>query len=508
MGVHQLAIFWRDERARSFTAWHFQPAPQERAAHRAAKILSAAMQLSTLQIYGAVLDTAQLRFEAAPFVPARGIDTRLEASLMPTAKSKVGSGQLKFSIPGPSSALYSAVTAQQFSSPEWQLLEQEVIPYLCSPSGVKASVSPDRLLKAEIVTLPESPLPGQAPIDAALARTQEAVEAAKLRYQQLLTPKLKERIAKYQARLELLEKWRESEAALFSKVEELPSVTRPLIIERKEEIMTEQKISTPADSPLLPTIPASEEADLWTDVPQTHFSILQMWTHRIEIRQLYGLNERTYYRWVNSLKEYGLSRSRPAQGNARVTLFYRPDLERALEAAESARRPVKARPISSTAQMPQTATVQLGFAASQLASLANMAADLSTQQKALAAAFSRLEAGLIEQRQADLSEINQQLAKLAQQQAEMAAQLPQGHFLDLIAQLVNLNQLPNLLKKLNSNLQKLVNPKTKTAAKAKAKTPAKKKAKTAAKAKAKPSVKKKPRSSSAEIKRARKHSGD
>jgi predicted transcriptional regulator len=88
--------------------------------------------------------------------------------------------------------------------------------------------------------------------------------------------------------------------------------------------------------------------------------------------------------------------------------------------------------------------------------------------------------------------------KLAQQQAEMAAQLPQGHFLDLIAQLVSLNQLPNLLKKLNSNLQKLVKPK--------AKTPAKKKAKTAAKAK--PSVKKKPRSASAEIKKARKHSGD
>jgi hypothetical protein len=499
MGVHQLAIFWRDEQARGFTAWHFQPAPQERAAHRAAKILSAAMQLSALRIYGAVVDTSQLRFEPAQFVPARGIDTRLEVSLMPTAKSKVGSGQLKFSIPGPSSALYSAVTAQQFSSPEWQLLEQEVIPYLCSPSGVKASVSPDRLLKAEIVTLPEGPMPGQAPIDAALARTEEAVEAAKLRYQQLLTPKLKERIAKYQARLELLEKWREIEAALFSKAEELPSATRPVIIERKEEIMTEQKISSDAD--LLPTIPASEEADWWTDVPQAHFSIPQMWIHRLEIRQLYGLNERTYYRWINSLKEYGLSRSRSAQGNARVTLFYRPDLERALEAAEAAeaaRRPVKAIPISSTTQMPQTAAVQLGFAASQLTSLANMAADLSAQQKALAAAFSRLEAGLIEQRQADLSEINQQLMKLAQQQAEMAAQLPQGHFLDLIAQLVSLNQLPNLLKKLNSNLQKLVKPK--------AKTPAKKKAKTAAKAK--PSVKKKPRSASAEIKKARKHSGD
>src|SRR5207249_3497498 len=150
MAIHQLAVFWRDEQARYFTAWHFQPNKQERAHQRAQKILSAITQLSTLQIYGAALDTTPLRLVEIKPAPAHGTETRLEVSLRPTAKSKVGGRQIRFSLPGPTEALCRVVTAKFFSAPEWQLLEQELLPYLCSPSGVEVSVSPDRVEKAKI----------------------------------------------------------------------------------------------------------------------------------------------------------------------------------------------------------------------------------------------------------------------------------------------------------------------------------------------------------------------
>ena len=92
-----------------------------------------------------------------------------------------------------------------------------------------------------------------------------------------------------------------------------------------------------------------------------------------------------------------------------------------------------------------------------------MVADLSTLHKAFTTSLSSLETRLTEQRHADINQINQQIQVLVHKQQEMANQLPQGHLLDLIAQLVNFNQLPILMKKLNSNLQKLVEPKAKIA---------------------------------------------
>ncbi len=71
MAIHQLVLFWRDEEARCFTAWHFQPALQERASQRAHRIINAVSQLSQLQIYGAVLDTSPFKPIYYPHVAAR-----------------------------------------------------------------------------------------------------------------------------------------------------------------------------------------------------------------------------------------------------------------------------------------------------------------------------------------------------------------------------------------------------------------------------------------------------
>src|SRR5207253_11022892 len=89
MNIHQLVIFWRDEQSRCFTAWHFQPRPQEHATTRAQKILAALAQLSGLQIYGAALDAEPLRFFVDKPAPSRGTDTRLQINLTPSAKSQV-----------------------------------------------------------------------------------------------------------------------------------------------------------------------------------------------------------------------------------------------------------------------------------------------------------------------------------------------------------------------------------------------------------------------------------
>ena len=463
MDAHNLVIFWRDQKARCFTAWHFQPFSGESASHRAQKILSVVTQLSGLQIYGAAMDDIVLRFDPDNVVPPFGTDTRLEVSLTPTIKEKVGGGQIRFSIPGPTQSLSQIVAAKQFSSPQWQLLEQELISYLCSPKGVKVSISPDNLIRAEIAHLSSEhcPQPGQAPIDSARDRTEEALQAARRQFQQNQTQKLLDRVEKYQQRLNLLQRWQEMEAKLFEQVHKKQPTQishLPLIIAKtmdivpptsttKEVVMIEQNVSN--QSLLLPKTPPQEEAALWEDVPQDHFSLPQMWTHRSQLRSDHGLNERTYYRW---LKQLCLKRALPAKGNARVSLFYRPDVAKALALPHNKARRTQVTEVTNAAS---SQAAEPALANSQLSSLVNMLSDLAAQQKAFNTALSRLETSLTEQRQADLNQIGEQITELARKQDELSLRLPQAHLLDLMAQLVNLNQLPAAIRKLNSNVKKL-----------------------------------------------------
>jgi hypothetical protein len=187
-----------------------------------------------------------------------------------------------------------------------------------------------------------------------------------------------------------------------------------------------------------------------------------MWSHRSQLRADYNLNERTYYRWI---KELGLNRSLPAEGNKRVALFYRPDVEKARAQSQSqASRTLAAAPVSSSSSMP----AEPALASSQLSSLVNMVSDLVAQQKAFNTALARLETRLTEQRQLDLEQINYQMTEIDRKQSEMANRLPQDHLLDLMAQLVNLNQLPSAIRHLNSNVKKLAPKAKSTNAKAKA----------------------------------------
>jgi hypothetical protein len=478
MSIHQLVMFWRDTHTRCFTAWHFLPAPHERATARAYELWQAAQQLTRLQIYGAVLDTTPIRLATLETAPTDGMATRLQVSLWPTNPKQVGGGQLRFSIPGPTTALTRVVKTQEFTAWEWQLIEQELLPYMCSPTGVKVSVSPEHVRQAEIVTVAEErdPHPTE-PFAAALLHTEEALTAAQHSYQQIQTTKVAARIAKYQTRLQLMQHWQACEQDCFEQATHLKPVEATAAPDIKlsqlqaltlkqtseENVMT-QLPPTPNIStvslflPLLPT----DDAE-WQDIPTEHFADPTQWLHRSQLREWLNLNERTYYRWVNEMKQYGLARSLPAQGNARVTLFYRPDIDLALSRAQLATASSGATRPPAPAVTPTVATAlpQPDLFAAQLSAIVRELASLRQQQQTFTQAITRLETTLADTRQADLDQIQQQLGQLAAEQATFNAQLPQGQFLDLLAQLVNLNQLPTVLRQLNSNVQKLSQPKKK-----------------------------------------------
>jgi hypothetical protein len=445
MTIHQLVIFWRDKKARCFTAWHFQTTKTETALKRAKEILKLVNSLSDLQIYGAALDTEPILFDIKKDVPEHGIETRLIVSLSPALKSEVGGGQIKFSIPGPISALREIALKKHFSFREWQLIEQQIIPYLCSPTGIKVSVTPEHILKAEILILDREPV---APFDSSILHTKEALDAARKQYQQFQTQKLYQRVERHSERLQLLERWKEIEANCLDQINQIPMLEHSIINKVSEVIMSDLEF-------LLPKAPKPEEEVLWTDVPKLDFSTPSKWTHRTELKALYGLNERTYYRWINKL---GVNRSLPAKEKAKISLFYKPDIEQALLNSQALRPRAIAAPSSSIGEQTPTPT-------QQLASLMNQMADLAAQQKVLSNALTRLESTLAEQRQADLNQINQTLSNLSQQQANITSQLPQAHMLSLMAQLVNVDKLTPTLRKLSSAITNLQPTKSKTRAK-------------------------------------------
>src|SRR6266403_4121701 len=131
MNTHQIAIFWRDQDTRCFTSWHFQPAPSERIAHRAAKILALLRQLTNLQIYGAALDDQPLPIEQAKTAPTTGTAERLQVDLYPNKElnPRRGINFIKFSIPGPVQQLRDVAESKSYAHPYWRLLETEVFAF-------------------------------------------------------------------------------------------------------------------------------------------------------------------------------------------------------------------------------------------------------------------------------------------------------------------------------------------------------------------------------------------
>jgi len=69
--IHQLALFCRSQQARARTTLHF-PLPAKESSHsRAQSIVSALEQLTTLQLYGAAIETTQLKVDLTKILSSK-----------------------------------------------------------------------------------------------------------------------------------------------------------------------------------------------------------------------------------------------------------------------------------------------------------------------------------------------------------------------------------------------------------------------------------------------------
>lgn len=508
--VNSLAIFWRDQNCRCFSALHFQPGRREQAIVRARKMLAALTQLSVLQTYGAVLNEEVLPIEEARTAPEKGTALRVQFDLYPEKEvnPRMGITYLKFAVPGAVDALIQAVergasTEYKWSAEEWLLLKREVIPFLCLPNGVRVN-NPIKLRRAEFNYLDQerSPRPDTPPIDAAIGHTEEALKLAQKSFQDLKTQKELERVEHHQKRLDLLYTWRHIEKECFDLVETLPqtlpSLTPPaqedlsdlknqisqllpklikkpkpaksiseqinaeeikmdqhtdeqhideeaivknidIIKPSKDEIAVSEELAAqnPAQNSaqnsaeakgvamasddklpntfiILPSVPAGDELKTWEDVPPAHYADASMWLARNQIKQVFGIAERSYYRWISRLHELGLNRELSAIHDGKYKLYYRPDVEKTVALLANQRpslRTLKGIQTMSAvneqahvqakaeAEQPSAPTITMASLNETINALQQQHQQLVEQQTTLGEAIARIETTLIQLQQ-------------------------------------------------------------------------------------------------------------
>src|SRR5207253_178522 len=186
----------------------------------------------------------------------------------------------------------------------------------------------------------------------------------------------------------------------------------------------------------LPIAPAASAAQLWQDVPAAHFQDPAWWLHRTKLKQLYGIQERSYFRWLQKLQAQGLSRFLPAQQDQKIKLFYRPDVERAV-ANLSATQPHLGRPAQVTSPRPDAVhTAQISppqLAPAQLTSLQDQIATINAKQDNQAQAINTLNN--------QLDQLNAKLALLTTPAATAQAAEALPRALEIIAQALDFNKL-------------------------------------------------------------------
>jgi hypothetical protein len=373
--IHQLALFWRSQQARAMTTLHFTLPEKESAPSRAQSIVSALEQLTTLQIYGAALETTPLQVDLIKLAPLSGTEERLEVNLYPDAPiaPRHGVVPISFSIWGPNQQARS-LTQNPQQQQAWHLLEKELLPFICLLVGAHVSPKANPIKRIELVTVSEErqPQPDEPPVDDAIAATERKIASASAQFAQLRrrgeepTQKDLERMKKYQDHLAWLSSLKQLEESFFATASaRAPEPAIPLIptlaslqLKAKEQNMTE--VNTPQieqedSSAFLPASP--QQPELWSDLPAEHFSSPHYWLSGEAIRKEFALSERSYFRWIDALKQHGLQRQLPARTRPKLKLFYRPDLEQARSSAQESgafRKP--GRPVEKTTTTPKPTT--------------------------------------------------------------------------------------------------------------------------------------------------------
>jgi hypothetical protein len=222
MQLHQLVIFWRDKQARYFTCWHFLPSKSETAHQRALLMLKAISKLSRLQIYGAVLDNEAIALERIKPAPPEAIPTMMEISLRPAKRMSPTNRPITITIPGANSQLCAEVEDGIFSSRLWSIIKKQIIPYLCSPEGVKVSDAANAIIGAANILLyyHHRPQPGISPLISAISEAEQKIESAELIYKSHPTKENLHHKDQCLHHLEQLKKWQQLEVSAFSVLEE------------------------------------------------------------------------------------------------------------------------------------------------------------------------------------------------------------------------------------------------------------------------------------------------
>ncbi|MEW6737117.1 MAG: hypothetical protein AB1489_37875 [Acidobacteriota bacterium] len=309
---------------------------------RATKIIECMQQLSTLQIYGAVLDGEIIPRDLTITAPQNGTEIRLEINLLPAEdiNARAGIKVLNITIPGPIKAISEAfnTTTPNLNSPYWQLLEKNVIPFLRLPNGLPVSPMPglSRLKRFALIELPEErrPQPGRPPVDAAISVTIQTLDNARsnlFRAQRANKPFEYElqRVESYQRKLANLQKLHAIEQVIFQKL--FPNLAEPL--EENNDHLPIENLAIIVDKtnylPIIPS-PSSQDRQDWSDLNPADFLNHLLWDQIGQLKPKFKIaSERSFWRTLARLRELGL-RTLPAKQDSRVRLFYHPDLDRIL----------------------------------------------------------------------------------------------------------------------------------------------------------------------------------
>jgi hypothetical protein len=231
-------------------------------------------------------------------------------------------------------------------------------------------------------------------------------------------------------------------------------------------------------------LPIQTTSEEWNDVPKEEFFDPSFWLHRCQLKEIYEIpNDRAYFRWLEKLRQNGLARSLPAKDNGKIVLFYRPDIERAVEkTAVAASQTHRGRP--QKIGLPEIQPPQPAVSPNTAPSLQP---DRRPETASVREAPSPIPVVELAQIWSALSEIKSAQAGLQAQQDALTARLDslastvnalpkaQEQFLEVINFHQLNSQLSSLMRRMDSRLKKLGDQSAK-AAKPKTKAKAKKKA--------------------------------
>ncbi len=169
----------------------------------------------------------------------------------------------------------------------------------------------------------------------------------------------------------------------------------------------------------VPRPPETEQEQIeWAEVPKEDFSNPSLWLHRTLLKRNYSISERSYFRWLKSLRDYGLVRHLPALNDWKVKLFYKPDVEAAVSMylSEHKRRRSK---------QPQEATTDVASTEATV----EAAPRVEDEQQPAQETYDPLEARMLSlverleklqvERLAELREINEKFRQLSAEQESL-----------------------------------------------------------------------------------------